>query len=296
MTKDNQMVGDDGKTSAKPRELKKKTKATTPIVNKTSAANSIADKKPKKDTSGESKKPAAKKAKKPTKPAPKAPKKDTSKPQAPEDAKGSSTPKKTKKPGKVAKKTKPAAKKTKKPGKAAKKTKPDVKKTPKKITKAEQKRLAKEAEEAKKAAERTFEEELEEQLTDEEIENFRIEKVDMEKLINRVSEIIATFELNGIIQNKLWKMLSISNRDGSRLALKLERMGIITREKVLANDRWTYRLIIKKTPISTRSIEGAPCLVCRVEQKCTIDGEISPKNCQLIEDWVILETKRPKKA
>ena len=70
-------------------------------------------------------------------------------------------------------------------------------------------------------------------------------------------------------------------------------MGTITREKLLEDDRWTYKLILKKTPISTLSIENAPCLVCTVEKKCSIDGEISPKTCQLIEDWVIAESKKP---
>jgi len=81
-----------------------------------------------------------------------------------------------------------------------------------------------------------------------------------------------------------------------RLALKLERMGTITREKILEKGRWTYKLIIKKTPISTESIENAPCLTCPVEQKCTLDGEVSPITCPLIEDWVTIEIKKPKKA
>ena len=99
-----------------------------------------------------------------------------------------------------------------------------------------------------------------------------------------------------MFQSELWKKLKLSSRDGSRLSLKLERMGTITREKLLENDRWTYKLILKKTPISTQSIENAPCLVCTVEQKCSLDGEISPKTCQLIEDWVIAEYKKPSKA
>jgi len=118
----------------------------------------------------------------------------------------------------------------------------------------------------------------------------------MEKLINKVGEIVATFELEGMLQSELWRKLKLSSRDGSRLALKLERMGIITREKILEKGRWTYKLIIKKTPISTQSIENAPCLVCPVEQKCSVDGEISPRSCQFIEDWVVAEMKRPKKA
>jgi len=90
---------------------------------------------------------------------------------------------------------------------------------------------------------------------------------------------------------ELWKKLKLSSRDGSRLALKLERMGMITREKILEKERWTYKLIIKKIPISTKSIEGSPCLTCPVEAKCSIDGEISPKTCNLIEDWVKIELK-----
>jgi len=164
--------------------------------------------------------------------------------------------------------------------------------------KEEAKKKAKEAkekeEEAKKKEEearRTYEEELEEQLTEEEITGFQLEKTDMDKMCNRVCEIIAGYESDGILQSQLWKKFKLSSRDGSRLALKLERMGMITREKILEKERWTYKLIIKKTPVSTKSIEGAPCLTCPVEAKCSLDGEISPKTCQWIEDWVMIELK-----
>ena len=181
-----------------------------------------------------------------------------------------------------------------------KKTKAE-KPTKEKKTKAEkptkEKKLTKkELEEAKKEAEKTLEEELEEQLTDEEIENFQIEKVDMERLTARVCDILAEKESDGMFQSELWKKLKLTSRDGSRLALKLERMGTINREKILEKGRWTYKLILKKTPISTQSIENSPCLVCPVEQKCSLEGEISPRNCQLIEDWVIAETKKSSKA
>jgi len=113
----------------------------------------------------------------------------------------------------------------------------------------------------------------------------------MDRMCNKVCEIIADYEIKGILQSELWKKLKLSSRDGSRLALKLERMGMITREKILEKERWTYKLIIKKIPISTKSIEGSPCLTCPVEAKCSIDGEISPKTCNLIEDWVKIELK-----
>ncbi|HEX9844891.1 MAG TPA: transcriptional regulator [Candidatus Nitrosotenuis sp.] len=192
--------------------------------------------------------------------------------------------KKEKKTSKVEKKTQKEDKKI-----LPKEDKKDKKKD-KKIAKEDKKKEKK----AKEESEKTLEEELEEQLTDEEIENFQIEKVDMDKLTNRVCLFLANYE-DGIVQSELWKKFKLTSRDGSRLALKLERMGIITREKILENKRWTYVLKIKKTPVSTASIENAPCLVCPVEQKCSLDGEVSPRTCQWIEDWTIIELSKPKK-
>ncbi|MDH3278908.1 MAG: transcriptional regulator [Nitrosopumilus sp.] len=209
-----------------------------------------------------------------------------------------SSPKKKAEPKPVKKKAepKPAKKKAEpKPAKKKAEPKPAKKKAEPKPVK-EKKLTKKELEEAKKEAEKTLEEELEEQLSDEEIENFQIEKVDMERLTNKVCDILAERESDGMFQSELWKKLKLTSRDGSRLALKLERMGTITREKLLEKGRWTYKLILKKTPISTQSIENAPCLVCPVEQKCSLEGEISPRNCQFIEDWVIAEMKKPAKA
>ena len=203
------------------------------------------------------------------------------------------------KPKKTAKKSEEKPTKTKKTAKKSEEktttTKKPAKKMeakpvkPKKLTK-------KELEEIKREEEKTLEEELEEQLTDNEIENFQIEKVDMERLTARVCDTLAEKESEGMFQSELWKKLKLTGRDGSRLALKLERMGMIYREKLLEKGRWTYKLILKKTPISTLSIENAPCLVCPVEQKCSLEGEISPKTCQLIEDWVIAEMKKPAKT
>jgi len=207
--------------------------------------------------------------------------------------------KETKKKAKVEKKKqariiaeKKKAKETEK--KKAKETKKKEKEEKKKQARIRAEAKKKEEEEAKKKeeeAKRTYEEELEEQLTEEEITGFQLEKTDMDKMCNRVCENIAEHESDGILQSQLWKKFKLSSRDGSRLALKLERMGMITREKILEKERWTYRLIIKKTPISTKSIEGAPCLTCPVEAKCSLDSEVSPKTCQWIEDWVMIELK-----
>jgi len=266
------------KIKAEIEELKKKTK-----ILEAKPAKKVTKKAEAKPAKKVTKKAEAKPAKKVTKkaeakPAKKVTKKAEAKPAKKVTKKAEAKPAK-----KVTKKAeaKPAKKVTKKA-----EAKPPK---PKKLTK-------KELEEQKRLAERTVEDELEEQLTEAEIENFQIEKVDMERLTNKICDILAERESEGMFQSELWKKLKLTSRDGSRLSLKLERMGTITREKLLENDRWTYKLILKKTPISTQSIENSPCLVCTVEQKCSLDGEISPKTCQLIEDWVIAEYKKPSKA
>jgi hypothetical protein len=203
-------------------------------------------------------------------------------------------------------KKKAAKSKEEKPKKKA--AKPKVEK-PKKLTKAQiaqakkDAKAAKEKEEAeakaaKEAAERTPEDDLEEEFSDEQIRNFQIEKMDMDKLTNKVCEIIAEFEDNGVLQSELWKKLKLNTKDGSRLALRLERRGLISREKLLQKGRWTYKLIIEQAPIKLESLVNSPCLTCPVEQKCDFENaypEPSPLHCQLIEDWVAVDLSKKKK-
>ncbi len=193
--------------------------------------------------------------------------------------------KKEKKPIKKAddKKDTAKAEKKKELSKPSKKTVPD--KSEKKKSKDDKKKDAE-----------LSEEELE-QIDEKEIENFQIEGLDMEKLKTTVLGLVAKRGDNGMFQSELWKKLKLSSRDGSRLALKLERQHLVKREKILENGRWTYKLKIAHVPVTTQSIESAPCLICPVESKCTLEGEISPRTCPLIEQWVLTElsTKKAKK-
>ena len=190
------------------------------------------------------------------------------------------------------------AKKEKKP---IKKEEKKVAKTEKKVVKTEKKKEIPKPEKKQTKAEKKketelLEEELEE-IDEKEIENFQIEGLDMEKLKTTVLGLVAKRGDNGMFQSELWKKLKLSSRDGSRLALKLERQHLVKREKILENGRWTYKLKIAHVPVTTQSIESAPCLICPVESKCTLEGEISPRTCPLIEQWVLTElsTKKVKK-
>ena len=189
---------------------------------------------------------------------------------------------------------------TKKPAKAKKEVAQKAAKAKKEDAQKAAKAKKEAAEKAKKEDEeaKTPEEELEEQFSDEQIRNFQIEKMDMDRITNKVCEIVSAYEDKGMLQSDLWKKLKLSNRDGSRLALRLERRGLISREKILQKDRWTYKLIIEQTPISLESLQNSPCLTCPVEQKCDVSNvypEPSPLNCQLIEDWIVTEFSKKKK-
>ena len=189
---------------------------------------------------------------------------------------------------------------TKKPAKTKKEAAQKASKAKKEAAQKAAKAKKEAAEKAKKEDEeaKTPEEELEEQFSDEQIRNFQIEKMDMDRITNKVCEIVSAYEDKGMLQSDLWKKLKLSNRDGSRLALRLERRGLISREKILQKDRWTYKLIIEQTPISLESLQNSPCLTCPVEQKCDVSNvypEPSPLNCQLIEDWIVAEFSKKRK-
>ena len=192
------------------------------------------------------------------------------------------------------------AKKEKKLVKEAEEKESKKKEEKKALKKKEEKKIApkldkkKASEEKKKKAEPT-EEELEE-IDEKEIENFEIEGLDMEKLKTTVLDLVGKRGDDGMFQSELWKKLKLSSRDGSRLALKFERQNVIKREKILKDGRWTYKLKIAHFPVTTQSIESAPCLICPVEQKCTLEGEVSPRTCPLIEQWVITEFATSKKT
>ena len=223
------------------------------------------------------------------------PKKKAAKPKEEKPKKKAAKPKEEKPKKKASKSKKEKPKK--KADKPKKKTKAEIN-AAKKAAKAAKEKEEAEAKAAKEAAERTPEDDLEEQFSDEQIRNFQIEKMDMDKLTNKVCEIIADFEDKGMLQSDLWKKLKLNSRDGSRLALRLERRGLISREKILQKGRWTYKLIIEQAPIKLESLVNSPCLTCPVEQKCNFENaypEPSPLHCQLIEDWVAVDFSKKKK-
>jgi predicted DNA-binding transcriptional regulator len=108
-------------------------------------------------------------------------------------------------------------------------------------------------------------------------------------LTSRVYKLVVERGKDGVLQSEIWKELSLTSRDGSRLAIRLEKRGMIRRVKVLDDGRWTYKLTPLRLPANISSMEAAPCIVCPVESKCSVTTDINPLTCPLIGPWVVKE-------
>src|SRR5271170_6611103 len=108
-------------------------------------------------------------------------------------------------------------------------------------------------------------------------------------LTSRVYKLVVERGKDGVLQSEIWKELGLTSRDGSRLAIRLEKRGMIRRVKVLDDGRWTYKLTPLRLPANISSMESAPCIVCPVESKCSVTTEVNPFTCPLIGPWVMKE-------
>jgi hypothetical protein len=115
----------------------------------------------------------------------------------------------------------------------------------------------------------------------------KLNDADIEDVTGKSFRIIIDNGKDGILQSKLWKELDLNSRDGSRVAIRLEKRSLIKRKKILQNGRWTYKLFAIKLPAGTQCIDQVPCLTCPVEHMCSVDAPYSPNNCNLIEDWIL---------
>lgn len=105
-------------------------------------------------------------------------------------------------------------------------------------------------------------------------------------LEHRALQVIINKGKEGVLQCDLWRELKASSREGSRIALKLERKGLVRRERELYDGRWTYRLFAKKQPATIDSIINCPCLTCSDIDRCGAGDVTSPNNCEKLTAWL----------
>lgn len=92
---------------------------------------------------------------------------------------------------------------------------------------------------------------------------------------------------NGILQSDLWKCIGVTSREGSRIAIRLEKKKLIRREKEYHSKRWTYRLYPTKKNHPLLPVVNSPCIICPDNSKCSVEGVISPLNCRKLMEWVL---------
>lgn len=111
---------------------------------------------------------------------------------------------------------------------------------------------------------------------------------------SRMYHLVVSANIDGLSQRALLDRMKLRSNQVSKIALKLERSGLVRREKVLEEGRWTY--VLKAVDaISLGPYESIPCITCPYEDKCRPEGIISPENCALetyqrgIGQWVLEE-------
>ena len=83
----------------------------------------------------------------------------------------------------------------------------------------------------------------------------------------------------GVLQSDLWKLIDASSREGSKVALRLMRAGLIRREKKLQTGKWTFVLVSNKFPVQVNSIMDCPCVFCVSREKCGSVKNVTPNVC-----------------
>lgn len=127
----------------------------------------------------------------------------------------------------------------------------------------------------------------------------------LEELEERAIEIIRSKGDEGIYQHELWKMLGLDSREGSRLALRLVKKGLILREPVVHNGRRTYKLFLAKKTAKTFRLDinidvvmEVPCFTCRHLERCHAGRGFfyDPTTCPILRKWLDYKVKLLKKS
>lgn len=121
-------------------------------------------------------------------------------------------------------------------------------------------------------------------------------KAGKESLYQKALKMIIEAGEKGVLQSELWRLLGATSREGSRIAIRLERRGLVIRRKELYKGRWTYRLYPRVRKISVESIRGCPCLDCPDAFRCSPGGVRDPVTCEELKEWVLRTTLLSERA
>ncbi len=116
---------------------------------------------------------------------------------------------------------------------------------------------------------------------------------ELSELEAKALEVIKLRGEEGIYQHELWKTLGLDSREGSRLALRLLKKGLIIREPTIHKGRRTYKLFIAKQGkekaklvVNIGSAIEIPCFSCKNLERCHPGGFFDPANCPILRTWL----------
>jgi len=106
-------------------------------------------------------------------------------------------------------------------------------------------------------------------------------------------EVIRSAGSKGLLQSDLWRSLNTNSREGSRIASKLEKKGLVRRSKELYEGRWTYRLYVDEKPQASEvlwcTLNHCPCFTCKNLIQCGQGQTISPMECSMLDQWLTIQ-------
>jgi DNA-binding transcriptional MocR family regulator len=109
----------------------------------------------------------------------------------------------------------------------------------------------------------------------------------MSELESKVFRAIMYAGDKGVLQRNLWMELNIGSKKGSRIVARLEKRGLVRREKELYAGRWTYRLFATRKPVTLEPIVDCPCTYCTDLDRCGTVSEAMPETCEKLTQWLL---------
>jgi hypothetical protein len=124
-----------------------------------------------------------------------------------------------------------------------------------------------------------------------------LDEESMDPLDRKAYEIILKNSNNGgIIQSRLWKMLGVDSREGSKIVLRLIKRGLITRKRISYEGKQTYMLnaITNNNKniniyVSLENMWKIPCFTCDLLYSCGKSSAINPINCNKLNKFLSIE-------
>ncbi len=118
-------------------------------------------------------------------------------------------------------------------------------------------------------------------------------------IYSQLFNLVVTAGRQGISQRGLLESTSLKSNQISKIAIRLEKSGLIARERSLEDGRWTF-LLKAANAMNLGPYESNPCMRCHLEDRCEPGGIVTPERCALeiheqgLSDWVVREYRREK--